>query len=203
MQKLIVIILCFLCTACAGLAIPLDPINLSSADSLNFEFVDLRPEKEKVFRPLKRGEGPPCHFYGDKEFDPDRILALKDALVEHLKQKLNGQKIEINSFEFSACIPGMLKGQDVGAMFGLLGVALANISYEHDIFICSLEATVNGRLISVVDSEPITGAFVDSSSTKKEGNRLMQRIFDKFAHQVEITLEKNVLENKSIKEGPS
>jgi len=195
MKKSSVIILCLLCSACAGLVIPLDPINSPSADILNFKFVDLRPEKEKMFRHLKRGEGPPCHFYGDKEFDPDRILVLKGALIEHLKQKLIGQKIEINSFEFSACIPGKLKSDDVYAWAGLIGVALTNISYEDDNFICSLKATVNSRLISVADSEPITGRFIDSSSSKKDANRLMERIIDEFVLQVEKTLEKNVLEN--------
>jgi hypothetical protein len=197
MQKLTVIILCFLCVACAGVAIPLEPINSSSLDSISFEFVDLRPEKEKAFRPSKRLEGPPCHFYGDKEFNPDRILALKDALIKNLEQKLVGQKIEINSFEFLACIPGMLKGQDMGGLFGLVGIALSDISYEGDMFICSLKATVNGQLISISDSEPITGTFVDSPITKKEGNRLMQRIFDRFVLQVEKTLEQNIQKNKS------
>lgn len=192
MIKHILIVVFLLCYGCAGIVIPLDNMSSMSVKNVPFEFIDLRTNEEKNFRPLK--EGHPYHYYGDKEFEPDRMDVLKGALIQHFGQKLSGHRIEITQFEFIAYIPGVLKKTKLianGAVFGLLGAAIVAAIVDKpdmgDRFVCSIEAIIDGKPIVVTDFEPIPG-YIDLSPTKEAGNILIQRIIQSFVIKAEAEL---------------
>lgn len=193
MKKYILIVTSLLCSSCGGVVISLDNISSTSANNVLFEFIDLRPNEDKIFRAVK--EEHPFHYYGDKEFVPDRMDVLKGALTQHLGQKLNGHRIEVKRFEFIAYIPGLLAGTDFigkGATYGgLLGAAVAATIADTpdmgDRFICSIEAAVDGKQIVVNDFELIPG-YIDLSPAKEAGSILMQNVIQSFVIKVEAEL---------------
>ena len=192
MRKGIYLLLALICTSCSGIAIPLDKSDYISPDKISFEFVDLRQENEKLIRNAK--EEQPYLSYGDKEFVPDRLLVLKDALMNQCGQKLSGHKVVITRFEFVAYIPGFFKKlENVGnasAFGGLVGGSVAAAMEKPDMgdrFICSLEATIDGKPIAVNDYEAIPG-YIDLSPAKEAGNKLIQRTITAFVAKVNISL---------------
>ena len=191
-MKVILALFVLFCSGCAGIVIPLDQSAYTSPDAIKFEFVDLRPDGEKVLRPAKDGQ--PYHSYGDEQFAPDRMMLLKDAVMAKCGQKLTDHKVEISQFEFIAYIPGLLaKQKNVGkasAFGGLIGGIAVAVSEKKDMgdrFICSLEGSVDGKPIVVSDSEKIPG-YIDLSPAKAAGNKLMQRIIENFVAKVETNI---------------
>jgi hypothetical protein len=174
--------------------IPLDRAPAVSSQHVSFELVDLRPAEAKELHLAK--DGRLFHQYGDKQFMPERMAVFKSTLVERLGQKLTGHKIEVTRFEFLAFVPGAIKElQDItaaGAIGGALGAAVAASVADNadggDEFICSLDATVDGKPIAVSDRVPIPG-YLDLSPAKEAGKKLTFTVIDTFTAKVEAELK--------------
>ena len=186
--KVIFLVMILMCSGCS-MTILLEENKSEDFKNTHFLFVDNRPEEEKTFRRLTKSNF--SHYYGDENFLPDRMDVLKNALSTAYGTKLNDHKVIITKFEFIAYIPKASQATNAAivgvAIGGALGAIASGYYSEHsdkkDLFICIIEATIDGNKIIVEDAEPIPG-FLDLQPAKQAGNALVHRLINNFTVKI-------------------
>jgi hypothetical protein len=150
-----------ICTFIIGCAIvyPIGGAENSTKTRLNF--IDARPDVEKIFRP-SLPDSEPIHRFGDKNFQPDRMLILEQAFQNKLNDSFSGSTARITKFEIFAFCPkaiGMSRGYSKESFEMKFGATFGPVLYQmsapegKDFFGCQIEGDIDGKKFGAFSQE--------------------------------------------------
>jgi hypothetical protein len=188
----IALLTCNFVISCA-IVYPIDGSESSTTKRLNF--VDARPDIEKVFRPYSQGSEP-IHRFGDENFQPDRMTILEQAFQNRLNGSFSGSTARIKKFEVIAFCPkgiGMSRGYSEDSFEMMFGPIFGSVLYKmgapkgKDFFACHIEGDIDGKGFKVFDKEEYDG-LIDMGAAKKAVNILIKRTIDMAVKEINSSI---------------